>query len=32
MERFFDRMMWVHSNSFQMQMAHLESAPELLPA
>ncbi len=32
MERSFDRMMWVHSNSFQMQTAHLESTPDLLPA
>ncbi len=32
MEKSFDRMMWVHSNSFQMQMAHLESTPDLLPA
>ncbi len=24
--------MWVQSNSFQMQMAHLESTPELLPS
>ncbi len=31
-ERSFDCMIWVHSNSFQMQMAHLESTPELLPA
>ena len=28
----FDRMLWVHSNSFQMQMPHLESTPDLLPA
>ncbi len=27
MERSFDRMMWVQSNSFQIQMAHLESTP-----
>ncbi len=32
MERSFDRMMWVHSNSFQMQMTHLESTPDFLPA
>ncbi len=32
MERSFDRMMRVHSNSFQMQLAHLESTPDLLPA
>ncbi len=32
MERSFDHMMLVHSNSFQMQMAHLESTSELLPA
>ncbi len=32
MENSFDRMMWVYSNSFQMQMAHLESTPDLLPA
>ncbi len=32
MESSFDHMMWVQSNSFQMQMAHLESTPELLPA
>ncbi len=32
MESFFDRMKWVHSNSFQMQMANLESTPDLLPA
>ncbi len=30
MERSFDCMMWVHSNSFQMQTAHLESTPDLL--
>ncbi len=28
----FDCMMWVHSNSFQMQMAYLESTPDLKPA
>ncbi len=28
----FDCMIWVHSNSFQMQMAHLESTPGLLLA
>ncbi len=32
MERSFDCMIWVHSNSFQMQMAHIESTPEPLPA
>ncbi len=32
MESSFDHIMWVHSNSFQMQMAHLESTPDLLPA
>ncbi len=32
MERSFDRMMWVHCNSFQMQMSHLQSTPELWPA
>ncbi len=32
MESSFDCIMWVHSNSFQMQMPHLESTPELLPA
>ncbi len=32
MERSFDRMMWVHNNSFQMQMEHLESTQEHLPA
>ncbi len=30
LESSFDRMMWVHS--FQMQMAYLESTPDLLPA
>ncbi len=29
MERSFDCMMWVHCNSFQMQMAHLEWTPDL---
>lgn len=28
-ERSFDRMLWVHRNSFQMQMPHLESSPDL---
>ncbi len=32
MERSFNGMMCVHSNSFQMQLAHLESTPDLLPA
>ncbi len=32
MESSFGRMMWVYSNSFQMQTAHLESTPDLLPA
>ncbi len=32
MESYFDRMMWVKSNSFQMQVAHLELTPDLLPA
>ncbi len=32
MERYFDRKMWVHSNSFQMQMAYLESTPDILHA
>ncbi len=32
MKRFFDCMMWVQSNSFQIQMAHLESTPDVLPA
>ncbi len=32
MKRSFNRMMCVHSNSFQMQMALLESTPDLLPA
>ncbi len=32
MESSFDRMMWVQSNSFQMQMENLESTPDLLPA
>ncbi len=31
-ERSVDHMMWVHRNSFQMKMAHLESTPDLLPA
>ncbi|MEE6515213.1 hypothetical protein FKM82_023784 [Ascaphus truei] len=31
-ESSFDRMLWVHSNCFQMQMPHLESTPDLLPA
>ncbi len=32
MKSSFDRMMWVHNNSFQIQMAHLESTPDLWPA
>ncbi len=32
MESSSDRMMWVQSNSFQKQMAHLETTPELVPA
>ncbi len=32
MESSFDCMMRIQSNSFQMQMAHLESTPDLLPA
>ncbi len=32
MEIFFDCMMWVQSNSFQIQMAHLESTLDILPA
>ncbi len=32
MERSFDRMMRVHSNSLHIQMTHLESTPDLLPA
>ncbi len=32
MESSSDRMMWVQSNSFQIQMAHLETTPELVPA
>ncbi len=32
LERSFDCMMWVHSNSFQMQTPHLESTPDILPA
>ncbi len=32
MQSSFDCMIWVHSNSFQMQMAHLESTPGLLLA
>ncbi len=32
MERSFDLMMRVHSNSLHIQMAHLESTPDLLPA
>ncbi|XP_075455453.1 nuclear respiratory factor 1 isoform X4 [Ascaphus truei] len=31
-ESSFDRMLWVHSNSLQMRMPHLESTPDLLPA
>ncbi|XP_075423436.1 metallophosphoesterase MPPED2 isoform X3 [Ascaphus truei] len=31
-ESSFDCMLWVHSNSFQMRMPHLESTPHLLPA
>ncbi len=31
MEKSFERMMWIHSNSFQMHMEHLELTPELLP-
>ncbi len=32
LESSFDCMMWVHSNSFQMKIAHLESTPDHLPA
>ncbi len=32
MERSFDWMMWVQSDSFQKQMSHLESTQEHLPA
>ncbi len=32
MQSSFDCMIWVHSNSFQMQMANLESTPGLLHA
>ncbi|MEE6459314.1 hypothetical protein FKM82_000595 [Ascaphus truei] len=31
-ESSYDRMLWVHSNSFQIRMPHLESTPDLLRA